>query len=99
MTKHPQDEALFRGHVDLEETKINTSITDLMEKNTLSICATQIKPLPKAKRAIIVKAGMRQAKSRLGRIMHKLYDLEPSSEADKQLNVNLDVDLYQMENW
>ena len=38
-------------------------------------------------------------KSRLGKIMHKLYDLEPDNAPEKPLNVDLGVDLYQMENY
>jgi hypothetical protein len=31
--------------------------------------------------------------------MHKLYDLEPDSAPEKQLDVDLGVNLYQMENY
>lgn len=46
-----------------------------------------------------VKTGIGVVRTRLGRIMHRLYDLEPAGEPEKPLNVDLGVDLYQMENW
>ena len=103
MTKQVPDEALLRGHVDIEDgNKVAASIADLIEKNALSLCATQVEPQQGTKtrlRATHVNARMHVTKNRSGRIMHKLYDLEPSGEPEKQLNVNLDVDLYQMEDW
>jgi hypothetical protein len=40
---------------------------------------------------------MNSLRSKLGRIMHKLYDLESDNEPEKPLNI--DLDLYQMENF
>jgi hypothetical protein len=33
------------------------------------------------------------------KIMHKLYDLEPDNTPEKRINLDLDVDLYQMESY
>jgi hypothetical protein len=33
------------------------------------------------------------------KIMHKLYDLEPDNAPEKKVNLDLDVDLYQMESY
>jgi hypothetical protein len=42
---------------------------------------------------------MNSLRSRLGKIMHKLYDLESDNEPEKPLRIDFDVDLYQMENF
>ncbi len=47
----------------------------------------------------IIKPKTNYIRNRLGKIMRKLYDLEPDNAPEKTLNVELRVDLYQMENF
>jgi hypothetical protein len=44
-----------------------------------------------------VKIRVGQLRTRLGRIMQRLYDLEPGGKSERPLNI--DLDLYQMENY
>ncbi len=101
MTKQLHDEAAPKLHISLEDaTKL------MLEDDALGIGASCG---PSAARAIqrldaapkLVKPRTRakpvSIKNRLEKILHKLYDLEPEHTPEKTLNVNLDVDLYQME--
>jgi hypothetical protein len=100
------DEAYTKLHVTLEDSdKLIAENVKLSSSGSLSVCGanvSSVKPMHKlsAKHAImkpVTKAA--SVKTRLGKIMHKLYDLEPDSAPEKPLNVDLGVDLYQMENY
>ncbi len=103
MTKHLSEEALSKLHLPLEDAeKLVEANVKLLDGNSLGICGPQVKSLHKvaAKPALVKpaeKVGV--VKSRLGKSMHKLYDLEPCSTPEKPLNVEFDVELYQMENY
>jgi hypothetical protein len=105
LTKHIPDETFLKNQIELEEARrISANVTEIMDKNALAICATHrhtiMKRDTKPKVTITpVKAKIGMVKTKLGKITHKLYDLEPESATDKNLNVDLDVQLYQMENW
>jgi hypothetical protein len=96
---HIHDEAPLRLQETLEEsTKVNAGVTDVMGKNSLTICGGNIGSTRKVNpKVTLVKTKIHFVKSRLGKIMHKLYDLEPDNEPEKPLNIDLGVDLYQME--
>jgi cell division GTPase FtsZ len=98
---HVPDEAALRLQVPVDEAcKVSSSVTDVMGKNALAICGAQVSPAGKVKpKVTVVKTGINTVKSRLGKIMHKLYDLEPGNEPEKPLNVDLGVNLYQMEDY
>ena len=99
MTKQASDEAALKCHMPLEEAdKIIGNTAKLMDNNALVILGAHVnfEDEVKPKRAV-VKARMNSLRSKLGRIMHKLYDLESDNEPEKPLN--LDLDLYQMENF
>ena len=69
-----------------------------MPKNALAIYDAHTKPAQKSKpKAAPVSARISSVKSRLGKFMHKLYNLESGNEPEKPLKIALDVDLYQME--
>ena len=99
MTKQAPDETGLKCHVTLEEaTKVSPSVTDAIVKNALAIYATYVDPEPEGKRKrALVKTRVISLRSRLGRIMRRLYDLESDSEPEKKLNI--DLDLYQIENY
>ena len=99
LTKQASDETALRCHVTLEGgNKVSPSLTEAIVKNALVINSTHINSEQegKCKRAL-VKTRMNSLRSRLGRIMRRLYDLESESEPEKPLNI--DLDLYQMENY
>ena len=98
MTKHLVDDGLPKYIIPLEETnKVLDHNLDLLEN-----CNARLSRVPSfvPKRSELkVQSRMNSFKNRLGKIMHKLYDLEPDNAPEKPLNVELCVDLYQMENY
>ena len=107
MTKHihTTDDALGLPLPLANITKVDPDITDLLDKNELAICAphvSAIKPTrtSKAKSTLVrtrTRSKVQTVKTRIGRIMNKLYNLEPSAQPEKPLNIDFEVDLYQME--
>jgi hypothetical protein len=107
LTKHLPDECVSKLHVSLEDTdKLVENNVKILDGNHLGIRGTSVTPpIPSINKAtidpIIIKtrAKMGSFKTRLEKIMHKLYDLEPDNAPEKPLNVDLGLDLYQMENF
>jgi hypothetical protein len=92
LTKHA-DEVALKAHLGLEDAnKLVASTTELVCDEALVVCGAHVKP-----KVVRVKVRVNSLRGRLGRIMHRLYDLESGGEAEKPLNV--DLDLYQMENY
>jgi hypothetical protein len=101
-TAHVTDETLLKCHVTVEEDgKVNPIITEVVDTNALVICgATAVAPASKGNlKVTLVQATMSTDTDRLGKVMNKLYDLEPDHKLEKQLNIDLGVDLYQMEDY
>jgi hypothetical protein len=99
LTKQASDETALKCHVTLEEgNKVSPSVTEAIVKNALVIRSASVRPEQegKCKRAL-VKNRVSLLRSRLGRIMRRLYDIESGNETEKPLNI--DLDLYQMENY
>jgi hypothetical protein len=97
LTKHVHihDEAPLRLNETLE---VNANVTIVMDKNSLSICVGDVGSTHKINpEATEGKTKIDVVKSRLGKTMHKIYDLEPDNKPEKPLNIDLGVDLYQME--
>jgi hypothetical protein len=99
LTKQASDETGLKCHLTLEEaTKVSPIVTDEIVKNALAIYGAHVDSEQKGKRKqALVKTRIISLRSRLGRIMRRLYDLESDSEPEKPLNI--DLDLYQMENF
>jgi hypothetical protein len=98
LTKQLSDETALRFHVTLEEgNKANPSVTEAIVNNALVIHGSGVRPEREGKRRRALCKAKVSLKSRLGRIMRGLYDLESGNEPEKPLNV--DFDLYQMENF
>ena len=94
MTKHA-DEVAVKAHLGLEDAnKVIASTAELVCDESLVVCGGHVKPVPNI---VPVKVRVNSLRSKVGKAMQKLYDLEQSGEAEKQLDVNLD--LYQMENY
>lgn len=104
MTKHTQvtDETL-KCHVTVEENgKVSPIMSEVLDTNTLALGGARVNavtPVSKGKlKVTLVKTKLSKVNDRLGKDMHKLYELEPCSVPEKRLNIDFDVDLYQMEN-
>jgi len=99
LTKQASDEAAVKCHVALEgANKIVENTAKMMDITALVVCGAQMRPEREGKpKLAIVKTRMNLLRSRLGRIMRRLYDLESGNEPEKPLNI--DLDLYQMENY
>jgi hypothetical protein len=85
--------------VALEEgNKVSSSVTEAIVKNALVIRSSSVRSEQEGKRRrALLKTRVSLLRSRLGRIMRGLYDLESGNEPEKPLNI--DLDLYQMENF
>jgi len=100
LTKQEPVEPTLKYHGPLDEaSKLAVgSVSEMLEKNALSICAAQVNPeeLPKSKVTLVRnKTGSRRSK--LGKVTEKLFDLESCGEPEKPLKI--DLDLYQMEDY
>jgi hypothetical protein len=64
------------------------------------ICSTQTSLASEDKFEVpSSKNGIKLKKIRLGRIMPELYNLENGTESEKPVKIDLDLDLYQMEDF
>ncbi len=97
MTKQMHDE--LKLHLNLDETKVEvTQVTPQIIDNSVMIAAPHVMGKNQRKvKARMVKAKVTVKKSRLERATSHLYDLEDSCAAEKTLNI--DLDLYQMEDF
>jgi hypothetical protein len=101
LTKQASDEATLKCHVTIEEAnKMVEGTTKMLDNNALVICGAHVDPEQEGKpKRALVKTRMNLLRSRLGRIMRRLYDLESGNEPEKPLKIDFDCDLYQMENF
>jgi hypothetical protein len=103
LTKHIVDDGLPKYLNPMEESsKIIEHNIKILENDHLENCSARLSRIPSIvpKRSEMrTQAKISTFKSRLGKIMHKLYDLEPDNAPEKPLNVELCVDLYQMEKY
>jgi hypothetical protein len=101
------DEAISKLHVSLEDAnKLVEDNVKILGSSTLGLCGANVNSQVKSMHKVTAKPTMVKTrtktstfKSRMGKIMHKLYDLEPNNAPEKTLIVDLGVDLYQMENY
>ena len=101
LTKQASDEAALKCHMPLEDAnKIIGNTAKLMDTNALVFLGARLDPEEGVKpKRTVVKTRMGVLRSRLGKIMHRLYDLEAGKESEKPLKIDFDLDLYQMENF
>jgi hypothetical protein len=108
LTKHiVVDEGFPKYHMPLEEANkfIEANVKVLDGRSSLGLSRVGVKPIEEVvAKSSMVKPRMNNAransfKCRLGKIMQKLYDLEPQCVPEKSLNVDLGVNLYQMEDF
>ncbi len=98
MTRPANPEEILKTPLGLEDPKIGTCVTSLLEKNTIVVGKTRVDlpeenvvkiPLPKSRRIL--------KKNKLAKVTERLYDLEPQGSPEKSLNI--DLDLYLMEDY
>ncbi|MCW4044196.1 MAG: hypothetical protein NWE94_01600 [Candidatus Bathyarchaeota archaeon] len=93
MTKQA-DEIALKAHLSLDEAnKVVESTVELVCDEALVGCGAVVEPVEIAPLKVKVNA----VRNKRCKVMPELYDLEQGSEAEKPLNV--DLDLYQMENY
>jgi hypothetical protein len=94
LTKNVHDE--LKCHLPLDDAKVE--VAPQIIDNTVMIGAPRVMGKPQVKvKSRMVKAKVTVKKSRLERTTSHLYDLEDSCTAEKTLNI--DLDLYQMEDF
>lgn len=98
MTKHSTEEITMKCNVALDQAdRVRSGIAGVLDKNGLSTrskpIGTEVKMDPKVKLIVIRKEI---SKNRLEKIMSEIHDVE-NGEREKPVKIELDVDLYQME--
>ncbi len=94
MTKHIHDELKCNSPLDDAKVEVAPQIID----NSVMISAPHVMGKSQNKvKTRMVKAKVTAKKSRLERATSHLYDLEDTCRAEKTLNI--DLDLYQMEDF
>jgi len=91
LTKQP-DQTVLKYDLAVEEPK------NLVEDNVLVVCDSQAISELKSKLGITsIKAGTKSEETWLQKMVPELYNLEDDFELDKPVKIELDLDLYQME--
>ncbi len=103
MTKHIHDEAVAKLPLSLEDADAG-----LINNTILGICGAHVKSAASLStvtsetatiKPTLSRTKMVPVKGRLGKVLHKLYDLESDNPPEKSINIDLRADLYQMENY
>jgi len=101
LTKQTAEEATLKYHINVEgANKASESSTKMKDNNALIIY--DVNTIPKREDQLNttpIKTGIKLETNRLGKIMPKLYNLENCNEPEKPVKIDLDLDLYQMENY
>jgi hypothetical protein len=91
LTKQPAQTEL-KYDLAVEEPK------NLVENNVLVVCDSQAISELKSKLGVTsIKVGIKSKETRLKKLVPELYNLEDGFELDKPVKIELDLDLYQME--
>ncbi len=91
LTKHTAEDA-FKLHLTMEEPK------KIVEQNTHAVCNVPISPEPESKLDVPqINPEINSNINKVGKMMCNLYNLEEFAESEKPVKINLDLDLYQME--
>ena len=98
MTKHA-DEIAVKSHLGLDNvSKVVENNTEAICDEALVVCDATVKRMHETTTELITaKTMVKPLRSNADKAMEKLHDLERSGEPEKPLNV--DLDLYQMENY
>lgn len=98
MTKQLSDVTVLKGQLELEEAnKVVPSVTEAIVNDALVIRDVHNIEQEGELDVTMVMTKKNTLKSKLREIMPELYDIEKGTDAEKPLEV--DLDLYQMENY
>ncbi len=84
---------------------IEANVKILDTQTALDVCGVRVKPMQSVAtnhpyvKPREIKPKVTSLRGRMGKIMHKLYDLEADNTPEKPLNVDFGVKLYQMEDY
>jgi hypothetical protein len=105
LTRHITDEAATKLHASLEEAAalISENIK-LLDNERVCVCGVDMKSLRDIATKTAASTPKAEAKmcfpeSTMKNTAPQLFNLESQSTPEKPLNINLDVELYQMENY
>jgi len=101
LTKHTADETTLKCHISVEgNNKVSESTTKIMDNNARVIYDVNASPEKENQiKTTPIKTGIKSETDRLGKIMPELYNLENCIGSEKSVKIDLDLDLYQMENY
>ena len=101
MTKQTADETTLKCHMTVEEAnKVSESVAKVMGNNALVVCDVDASPENEDQlKTAPIKTGIKSETDKLGKIMPELYNLENCTASEKPVKIDLDLDLYQMENF
>ncbi len=101
MTKQTADETTLKYHMSVEgANKVSENVAKMMGNNALVVCDVNASPENEDQlKTTPIKTGIKSETDRLGKIMPELYNLENCIASEKPVKIDLDLDLYQMENF
>ena len=80
--------------------KVSENVAKMMGNNALVVCDVNASPENEDQlKTTPIKTGIKSETDRLGKIMPELYNLENCVASEKPVKIDLDPDLYQMENY
>jgi hypothetical protein len=98
LTKHSTDEITVKCNITLNQAdKVRPGIPGVLDKNARAICSnpirTEVEMDPQVK---LIVTRKEICKTRLEKTMSEIHDIE-NGEREKPVKIELDIDLYQME--
>ncbi len=99
LTKQPADEIAIKCHVSLDHTaKVRSEVAGIFEKNALSIPSPPVGSKVEIVRKVKLVATRKEIfKAELENVMSEICNIEDNVEPEKPVKIDLQVDLYQME--
>jgi hypothetical protein len=95
------DDGVPKYHMPLEEANrlIESNVKLLEPADAVALCAARLSATPATPKVNATRNHVRAAsfKTKLGKAVHRLYDLECEAAPEKALPLDLGVNLYQME--
>ncbi len=80
--------------------KVSESVTKIMDNTALVICGVNASSAEEDQlKTTVIQTGIKSEKNRQRKIMPELYNLENCITLEKPVKIDLDLDLYQMENF
>lgn len=103
--EHDSVESTLKCQLPIENVCVDLDVHRVVEDNVARMCSHEqvlVEQEPKLKVAHAVKKRRVKRSSRwgkLGKIMDKLYNIEPENENETEKSLKIELNLYQMENY